>query len=77
LRNLVWHIEDEEQPATELGAGTSAGHQGNKTPSMSSFKSYMVNRLDSFAKNQRNLHDLSVTNFQNFDNRFQSMDTRF
>jgi len=37
----------------------------------------MVNRQDNFAKNQRNLHDLCVTNFHNFDNRFQSMDTRF
>jgi len=70
-------VQDEEQPATDLGAGTSDGHQGNKTPSMSSFESYMVNRLDNIAENQRNLHDLCVTNFQNFDNRFQSMDTRF
>jgi len=44
---------------------------------MSSFESFMVNRLDNFAENQRNLHDLCVTNFQNFDNRFQSMDTCF
>jgi len=70
-------VQDEEQPATDLGAGTSVGHQGNRTLSMSSFESYMVNRLDGFAENQRNLHDLCVTNFQNFDNRFQSMDTCF
>jgi len=44
---------------------------------MSSFERYMVDRLDDFAENQRNLHDLCVTNFQSIDNKFQSMDTRF
>jgi len=66
-----------EQPATNFGVGTSVGHQGDKTPSMSSFESYMVNMLHGFAENQRNLHDHCVSNLQNFDNRFQSMDTRF
>ena len=37
----------------------------------------MVNRLDDFAENQRNLHDLCVSNFQSFDNRFNNMDARF
>ena len=44
---------------------------------MSSFERYMVNRLDGFAENQRNLHDLCVNNFQRFDNKFDSMDARF
>jgi len=68
---------DAEQPATGFGVGTSVGHQGDGTPSMTSFESYMMNRLDGFAENQRNVHDLCVSNFQNFDNRFQSMDTIF
>ena len=46
-------------------------------PTMSSFERYMVNRLDDFAENQRNLHDLCVSNFQSFDNRFNNMDARF
>jgi len=71
------NIHDEEQPATDFDAGTSVGHQGDGIPSMSSFERYMVDRLDSFAENQRNLHDLCVTNFQNIDNIFQSMDTLF
>ena len=71
------NVKDEEQPIVDLGAGTSVGHQGNRIPSMSSFERFMLNRLDNFDENQRNLHDLCVTNFQNFDNRFQSMDTRF
>ena len=70
-------IPDAKQPATDFGVGTSVGHQGDRTPSMSSFERYMVNKLDGFAENQRNLHDLCVSNFQNFDNRFQSMDTHF
>ena len=44
---------------------------------MSSFERYMVNRLDGFAKNQRNLHDLCISNFQSIDNRFNNMDARF
>jgi len=71
------NVQDAEHPATDFGAGTSVGHQGDETPSMTSFESYMVNKLDGFAENQRNLHDLCFSNFQNFDNRFQSMDTRF
>jgi len=69
--------QEDDEGADGQGAGTSAGHQGGGTPSMSSFESYMVNRLDGFAENQRNLHNLCVSNFQNFDNRFQSIDTWF
>jgi len=67
----------EKQPETNLGAGTSARNQGDEMPSMSSFERYMVNRLDGFTENQRNLHDLCVSNFQSIDNRFNNMDTRF
>jgi len=70
-------IHHEEQPATNFGAGISTGNQGDEMPSMSSFERYMVNRLDGFAENQRDLHDLCVSNFQSIDNRFNNMDTRF
>jgi len=70
-------IHHEQQPATNFGARTSTGDQGDEIPSMSSFERYMVNRLDGFAENQRNLHDLCVSNFQSIDNRFNNMDTRF
>jgi len=63
-------IHNEEQPATDFDTGTSVGHQGDGIPSMSSFERYMVDKLDAFVENQRNLHDLCVTNFQNIDNRF-------
>jgi len=55
-------IHNEEQPAAD-DAGTSAGHQGERILSMSPFERLMVNRLDGFAENQRNLHDLCVSNF--------------
>jgi len=70
-------IHNEEQHATNFDVGTSVRHQGDEIPSMSSFERYMVNRLDGFVENQRNLHDLCEANFQSIDNRFQSMDTRF
>jgi len=70
-------IHNEDHPATTFEAGISVGHQGDEMPSMSSFERYMVNRLDGFAENQRNLHNLCVTNFQSIENRFNSMDTRF
>ena len=75
------HVADmdfhhEEQPVTNQGAGTSAGNQGDEMPSMSSFERYMVNRLDGFAENKRNLNDLCVSNFQSIDNRFNNMNTR-
>jgi len=69
-------FHQEEQPETNLGVGTSVGNQGDEMPSMSSFERYMVNTLDGFVENQRNLNDLCVSNFQSIDNRFNSMDTR-
>jgi len=66
----------EEQPETNQGVGTSARNQEDEMSSMSSFERYVVNRLDGFVENQRNLHDLCVSNFQSIDNRFNSMDTR-
>jgi len=44
---------------------------------MSSFERQMMDRLDSFAENQRSLHDLCVSNFQRIDTRFDNMETRF
>jgi len=56
-------FHQEEQHETNLGVGTSAGNQGDEMPFMSSFERYMVNRLDGFAENKRNLNDLCVSNF--------------
>jgi len=51
-----------------------AGNQEERMQTMSPFERLMMNRLDSFEENQRNLHDLYVSNFQRIDNRFDSMD---
>ena len=67
-------IHNEDHPTAAFEAGTSAGHQGDEMHFMSSFERYTVNRLDGFAENQRNLHELCVTNFQSIDNRFNSLD---
>ena len=69
--------QDEDQPAADTSAGTSVGNQGNRILSMSPFERFMVNKFDNFVENQRNFHDLCTTNFQDFGQRFQSMDTRF
>jgi len=70
-------FQHEDQPETNQDVGPSAGNQENGMPTMSSFERYMVNRLDGFAENQRNCHDLCVSNFQSIDNKFNNMDSRF
>jgi len=67
----------EDETAADIGAGTSIGNQGDKIFSKSPFQRFMVNRMDNFDENQRNLHEFCAINFQNFGDRFQSMDTRF
>ena len=69
-------FQHEDQPEAHQDAGPSvgAGNQEERMQTMSSFERFMVNRLDSFAENQRNLHDLCVSNFQRIDNKFDSMD---
>jgi len=50
---------------------------GERITSISPFERLMLSRIDSFAENHRNLHEFCATNFQNFDDRFQSMNARF
>ena len=72
-------VQHEDPPEDYQDAGPSAGaeNQEERMQTMSPFETLMVNRLDSFAENQRNLHDLCVSNFQRIDNRFDSMEARF
>jgi len=60
----------EDEVAAGIGARTSTRNQGDKILSMSHFERFMVNRMDIFAENQRNLHEFCATNFQNFGDRF-------
>ena len=72
-------FQHEDQPEAHQDDGPSVGavNQEERMQTMSPFERFMVNRLDNFAENQRNLHDLCVSNFQRIDNRFDSMDARF
>jgi len=72
--NLLIDLSEDYQDA---GPSAGARDQEDGMQTMSSFERYMINRLDTFRENQRNLHDLCVSNFQNIDNRFNNMDARF
>jgi len=69
--------EDPPEDYQDAGPSAGAGNQEERMQTMSPFERLMVNRLDSFVENQRNLHDLCVSNFQRIDNRFDNMDARF
>jgi len=47
-----------EQVAGAHGADPSTDHMGGRMTSMSPFERLMVSKMDSFAENQRNLHEL-------------------
>jgi len=50
---------NQEEPTAETReAGPSDGHMGEMMTSMSPFERLMVKRMDTFAGNQRNLHEL-------------------
>jgi len=69
--------EDPPEDYQDARPSVGAGNQGERMQTMSSSERLMVNRLDSFAENQRSLHDLYVSNFQRIDTRFDNMDARF
>jgi len=69
--------EDLPEDYQDAGPSAGAGNQEERMQTMSPFERLMVNRLDSFAENQRSLHDLCVSNFQRIDTRFDNMDARF
>ena len=41
---------------------------------MSPFKRLMINRMDTFSENQRNLHDLCESRFNHMGSRFSNLD---
>jgi len=75
--NMDFQHENLPEAHQDVGPSAGAGNQEERMQTMSPFERLIVNRLDSFAENQRNLHDLCVSNFQRIDNRFDSMDARF
>jgi len=64
-----------EEPAAEAyEVGPSSAHMNERITSISPFERLMVSRMDSFVENQRSLHGLCDTRFQNMDARFQTLD---
>jgi len=47
---------------------------GERRTTMSPFLRLMINRMDTFADNQRNLYDMCESRFNNMDTRFSSLD---
>ena len=76
------HDKEETEVAANLevsaiethGADPSSDHMEDRMTLMSPFERLMVNRMDSFAENQRNLHELCESRFQHMDSRFQTLD---
>jgi len=64
-----------EEPVAEThGVDPSTDHMGERMTSMSPFERLIVNRMDSFAENQRNLHELCESRFHHIDSKFQTLD---
>jgi len=65
----------QDDPAA--GAQDGMHHEINmeeRMPSMSSFEMQMLNRMDTFADNQRNLYEMCESRFTNMDTRFSTLD---
>ena len=62
--NMDVQHEDPDEDFQDAGPSADTEHQGERMETMSPFERLMVNRLDTFAENQRSLHDLCVSNFQ-------------
>jgi len=65
----------QDEPAAETQEGIH--HNINveeRMPNMSSFEKQMINRMDTFADNQRNLYEMCESRFTNMDTRFSTLD---
>jgi len=45
-----------------------------RIPNTSSFEMQMINRMDTFADNQRNLYEMCESMFSNMDTQFSTLD---
>jgi len=77
VADMDFQQEDQPEGNQDAEPSVSAGNQEDIMQTMSPFERFIVNRFDSFAENQRNLHDLCVSSFQRIANRFDSMDAYF
>jgi len=49
-------------------------NMGERMTTMSPFERLIINRMDTFADNQRNLYDMCESRFNNMDTRFSTLD---
>ena len=56
--------------------GPSEGSGQERMTTMSPFEKLMINCMDTFAENQRNLYDLCESRFNNMDSRFSTLDEK-
>ena len=70
--------EDEttqDEPAAETQeVGYNDAYMGKRMITMPPFERLMINRMDTFAENKRNLHDLCESRFNNMDSRFLTLE---
>jgi len=63
----------QDVPATETQEGVHHNvNMEERMPNMSSFERQMINRMDTFANNQRNLYEMCESRFTNMDTRFST-----
>ena len=75
--DMDFQHEDLPEAHQDARPNVGVGNQEERMQTMFPFERLVINRLDSFEENQRNLHELCVSNFQRIDNRFDNMDARF
>jgi len=65
----------QEEPVAETQeAGHNDTYMGERMTTMSPFERLMINRMETFAENQRNLHDLCESRFNHMHSCFSSLD---
>jgi len=65
----------QDEPAAETReVDHNDAYMGERMTTMSPFERLMINRMDTFAENQRNLHDLCESRFNQMDSCFSTLD---
>jgi len=66
-------VQDEPTAATQEDDQNDT-NMGERMTTMSPFGRLMINHMDTFANNQRNLYDMYKSRFNNMDTHFSSLD---
>jgi len=65
----------QDEPAAKTQEGEHHDfNMDEKMPIMSSFERLMINKMDTFADNQRNLHEMWESRLNNMHTRFSTLD---